>query len=75
MIVILVLLAAALSACGSVRDEPVPGCPHCGDPVTWTDADGESHVVTRMRLAESSVAAPWAALGLEPWALARSTDR
>jgi len=53
-----VISVAALSACASVRDQAVPSCPYCGDPVTRERPDGSSEVVPRMRLATWTTAAP-----------------
>ncbi len=40
--------------CSSLRDQAVPGCPHCGDPETRTGPDGRVEVVPRLRLVSSS---------------------
>jgi hypothetical protein len=48
---------AALSACASVRDQAVPGCPFCGDPVTRKRPDGSVEVVPRWRIATWTPAA------------------
>ena len=45
------LLVTATAGCASARrPDPVPGCAHCGDPITLTVA-GRSVVRTRLRLA------------------------
>jgi len=43
-----------LVGCSSTRDEPVAGCPYCGDPVTRDAADGPAQVVPRWRLADAA---------------------
>jgi hypothetical protein len=47
------VLAICLAAggCTSLRDDAVPGCPYCGDPVTRVGADGRAEVVPRWRVA------------------------
>lgn len=51
---LLVPLALLLAAgCSSLRDQAVPGCPYCGDPVTKIGADGRAVVVPRWHLASS----------------------
>ena len=50
-----------LAGCSSLRDEAVPGCPHCGDPLMRVGADGRAEVVPRWRLASWGTPAPRAA--------------
>ena len=58
----LLLTALAPGACSSLRDQAVPGCPYCGDPVTRVGADGRAEVVPRLRIAAwASAAAPQSA--------------
>lgn len=70
-IVTILLLAAALTGCGSVRvrDDAVPGCPRCGDPVTRTDPAGRAEVVARLRIVDGTLGGPGAGKSLAPWSL------
>ena len=54
----LLALCLAAAGCTSLRDEAVPGCPYCGDPVTRVGADGRTEVVPRWRVASWGDAAP-----------------
>jgi hypothetical protein len=47
----IVVVALAASGCSSLHRWAVPGCPHCGDPVTHVGPDGRAEVVPRWRLA------------------------
>jgi len=51
-------LCLASAGCTSLRDEAVPGCPYCGDPVTRVGADGRAEVVPRWRVASWAEPAP-----------------
>jgi len=51
-------LCLAAGGCTSLRDEAVPGCPYCGDPVTRVGADGRAEVVPRWRVASWEEPAP-----------------
>jgi hypothetical protein len=51
---LIVAASLALPGCSSLRDQAVPGCPHCGDPETRTGPDGRGEVVPRLRLVSSS---------------------
>jgi hypothetical protein len=57
----LLLVAVALTACSSVRDDAVPACPYCGDPVTHERADGTAEPVPRWRLSAWTPPTPDAA--------------
>lgn len=46
----IVAAALTLTGCSSLRDQAVPGCPHCGDPETRIGPDGRTEVVPRLRL-------------------------
>jgi hypothetical protein len=51
-------LCLAAAGCSSPRDEAVPGCPYCGDPVMRVGADGRNEVVPRWRVAPWGTPAP-----------------
>jgi len=57
----LLALCLAASGCTSLRDQAVPGCPYCGDPVTRVGADGRTEVVPRWHVASWGDPAPAAA--------------
>jgi hypothetical protein len=64
----------AVGGCAAPADDVVPGCPHCGDPVTVVGKDGRPHVLPRMRLQTDGAATLDMALGLGPWTLVRDAD-
>jgi hypothetical protein len=53
-----VLVFACAASCSSVRDQAVPACPYCGDPVTHRRPDGAAEPVPRWRLATWTPPAP-----------------
>jgi hypothetical protein len=60
-----VALAMALGACGTVRRNTVPECPHCGSPPVRLDEHGESHVLARWRPGPQR--AGFARIPHDPW--------
>jgi hypothetical protein len=50
-----VLALAAAGGCHGLREDAVPGCPYCGDPVTRHAGHGQREVVARWRVAQPFV--------------------